>query len=85
MTQEIDGQQDARSGDSATTTGRRSAGGRWVELLLRPVLLALMLVCVLAPVVFMLEAMLGNWDGTYFLAFCFFAGIEGILAVRALL
>lgn len=70
--------------DSASASGQGSAGSRWVQDVLRPVLMAAMLVCVLAPLVYMLEVMLGNWDGTFFLVFAFLAAIEGILFERAL-
>jgi hypothetical protein len=43
-----------------------------------------MLACVLAPIVFVLEWLIGNWDGTYFLVFAFLAGLEGVLSERAL-
>ncbi len=56
----------------------------WAENLLRPVLIALMLVCLLAPVVALLERMIGGWQGGYFLAFAFFAGLEGVLSERLL-
>jgi hypothetical protein len=85
MTQETQSTQIGGSaGDSSQSSGRQRAGGKWVEDVLRPVLLAGMLVCVLAPIVFVLEWMIANWDGTYFLIFAFFAGLEGVLSERAL-
>ncbi|MGD8625324.1 MAG: DUF4129 domain-containing protein [Anaerolineae bacterium] len=59
-------------------------GGGWMENFLRPALIAGMMACLAAPLVLMLEWLLGDWDGAYFLWFCFFAGLEGILAERAL-
>ncbi len=56
----------------------------WVENLLRPVLIALMLVCLLAPVVALLERMMSGWQGDYFLLLAFFAALEGILSERLL-
>jgi hypothetical protein len=60
------------------------AGGWWVENLLRPVVVAAMLVCLVAPLTRLLEALFLGWDGTYFLVFSFFAGLEGILSERVL-
>jgi hypothetical protein len=56
----------------------------WVENLLRPALVAAMLVCLVAPLTRLLEALFLGWDGTYFLVFSFFAGLEGILSERML-
>ncbi len=60
------------------------SGNWWVENLLRPVLIAAMMTCLAAPLVTVLEWLLPGWDGTYFLLFCFLAGMEGILSERAL-
>jgi len=62
----------------------RNPGNWWVENLLRPVLIAAMMTCLAAPPVTLLEWLLPGWDGAYFLVFCFFAGLEGILSERAL-
>jgi hypothetical protein len=62
----------------------RLPGNWWVENLLRPVLIAAMMACLAAPLVAILEWLLPGWDGTYFLVFCFLAGLEGILSERAL-
>jgi hypothetical protein len=59
-------------------------GSGWVQNLLRPALVAGMLVCLLSPVVEILEWWLPGWNGTPFLVFAFFAGLEGILSERAL-
>jgi hypothetical protein len=56
----------------------------WMENLLRPVLVAAMLVCLVAPLTRLLEFLFLGWDGTYFLVFSFFAGLEGILSERIL-
>ena len=56
----------------------------WVENLLRPVLVAAMLVCLIAPLTRLLEVLFLGWDGTYFLVLGFFAGLEGILSERML-
>ena len=56
----------------------------WAAGLLRPVLIAGMVACLASPVVLFLEAILPYWDGTYFLVFCFFASLEGILSARLL-
>lgn len=62
----------------------RPSGNWWIENLLRPVVIAAMMVCLAVPVVLALRFVLGDWDGTYFLVFCFFAALEGILSERAL-
>ena len=62
----------------------RVTGSRWVENLLRPVLIAAMLVCLAAPFARTLEWLMPGWDSTYLLVFAFFAGLEGILSERAL-
>lgn len=56
----------------------------WVEGLLRPALIAGMVACLASPVVLFLEAILQYWDGSYFVAFSFFASLEGILSERLL-
>jgi hypothetical protein len=69
-----------------TTTAARPARGSswWVENLLRPVLIAVMMACLAAPLVRILEWIMPGWQGTYFLVFCFLAGLEGILSERSL-
>ena len=62
----------------------KNRGTWWVENLLRPVLIAAMMICLAAPLVAILELLLPGWEGTYFLVFCFFAGLEGILSERSL-
>jgi hypothetical protein len=57
---------------------------RWVDNLLRPALLAAMMVCLASPVVHIFRWLVPDWNGVYFLAFCFVAGLEGILSERAL-
>ncbi len=69
----------------ASTAARPVRGSSWwVENLLRPVLIAVMMVCLAAPLVRIMEWMLPAWQGTYFLVFCFLAGLEGILSERSL-
>ncbi len=60
------------------------AGRDWTAGLLRPVLIAGMVACLASPVVLFLEEILPYWKGTYFLFFCFFASLEGILSARLL-
>ena len=66
------------------------AGNWWIENLLRPVLIAGMLVCLATPITVLVEELArapdGSklWNGTYFLAFAFFASLEGILSERML-
>jgi hypothetical protein len=62
----------------------RSTQSKWVDNLLRPVLIASMLACILAPLVKIIEWLVPTWQGTYALVFAFFAGLEGILSERAL-
>jgi hypothetical protein len=62
----------------------QKTGDWWVENLLRPVLVAAMLVCLIAPLTRLFEVLFSGWDGTYFLVFGFFAGLEGILSERVL-
>jgi hypothetical protein len=62
----------------------RAVGLWWVENLLRPVLIAAMMACLAMPFIKILEWMMPGWDGTYFLVFAFFAGLEGILSERVL-
>jgi hypothetical protein len=56
----------------------------WVENLLRPALIAGMVVCLAAPAVVLLEWIFTDWGGAYFLVFAFVASLEGILSERAL-
>ena len=60
------------------------AGGGWVENILRPILIAGMTACVGAPLALVLEMLVPGWDGGYWLAFAFVAGLEGILSERVL-
>lgn len=60
------------------------AGGGWVENVLRPILIAGMTACVGAPLALVLEMLVPGWDGGYWLAFAFVAGLEGILSERVL-
>jgi hypothetical protein len=68
----------------------RRTGGWWIENLLRPVLIAAMLVCLATPIVVLMEELArapdGSklWTGTYFVLFAFFASLEGILSERML-
>lgn len=63
----------------------RGASSTWaVENLLRPVLIAGMMVCLATPPVLALEWLLTGWNATYFLVFCFLAGLEGMLSERLL-
>ncbi|MFC2037845.1 DUF4129 domain-containing protein [Chloroflexota bacterium] len=74
----------ANSLDGAPSTQGQTDRSWWVQNLLRPVLIAAMMVCLAAPPVEILEWMMLGWDGTYLLVFCFFAGLEGILSERVL-
>jgi len=56
----------------------------WLDNLLRPVVLAAMLTCLLSAVVAGLTVLWPEWESTYFLVFGFLAGLEGILAERLL-
>ena len=62
----------------------RAAGNWWMQNLLRPVLIAAMMVCLATLPVTAMEWFLGGWDGTYFLVFAFLASLEGILSERVL-
>jgi hypothetical protein len=55
-----------------------------IEGLLRSFLIAAMVTCLAAPLVVLLEAILPDWNGGYFLPFCFLASLEGILSERLL-
>jgi hypothetical protein len=69
---------------------QQRASGWWIENLLRPVMIAGMLVCQATPIVLLMEALArapdGSklWNGTYFLIFAFLASLEGILSERML-
>jgi hypothetical protein len=63
---------------------KRLAGTWWLENLLRPMLIAAMLACLATPLALVLAWLIEGWDGTYFLVFVFFAGLEGILSERVL-
>jgi hypothetical protein len=56
----------------------------WVDLVLRPLLVAAMLACLVTPVAVLFEELLPGWDGAYFLVCCFLANLEGILSERLL-
>ncbi len=60
------------------------AGSRWVESVLRPILIASMMACLTAPVVVGLQQLFPGWQGSYLIVFAFFASLEGILSERAL-
>ncbi|MBN1137373.1 MAG: hypothetical protein JXM73_12360, partial [Anaerolineae bacterium] len=62
----------------------QATGGRWVDTVLRPVLVAAMLTCLAAPGVGLLEQLLPGWNGDCFLVFSFLANLEGILSERLL-
>jgi hypothetical protein len=62
----------------------RVAGNWWTENLLRPMLIAAMMVCLTTLPVTVMEGFWSGWDGTYFLVFAFLAGLEGIVSERAL-
>ena len=62
----------------------QDAASRWVEDLLRPAVIAAMMVCLTAPLVVGLEWLMPGRDGTYMLGFAFLASMEGILSERAL-
>jgi len=57
---------------------------KWVDNWLRPVLISAMMVSLAVPLVRMAEWLLPDWNGSYFLAYCFFSGLEGILSERSL-
>jgi hypothetical protein len=61
-----------------------AAGNWWVENLFRPALIAGMVACLTAPLVFGLHSLIPAWGGTYFFFFAFLASLEGILSERAL-
>lgn len=66
------------------------SGSRWVEVVLRPLILAGMVVCLANPAVAILEELTRGEDGTslwrggYFLIFVFVASLEGVLSERVL-
>ena len=74
----------AMNGQASAASRPARGSSWWVENLLRPVLIAVMMVCLAVPLVRILEWMRPGWQGTYFLVFCFFAGLEGILSERSL-
>jgi hypothetical protein len=55
-----------------------------VENLLRPVVIAAMMACLTAPLVYTLQALDLGYNGNYFLIFAFLASLEGILSERLL-
>jgi hypothetical protein len=63
---------------------KETPGYWWVQVLLRPVLVAGMLVCLLAPISGIAEYLISGWHGPSFLVFAVFAALEGILSERAL-
>lgn len=60
------------------------SSSRWIELGLRPVLVAAMLTCLATPVAIAVERIVPGWQGGVFLAFAFLANLEGILSERLL-
>jgi hypothetical protein len=74
----------ALNGQASSEITPARGSGWWVENLLRPILIAVMMVCLAAPLVRIMEWVLPGWQGTYFLVFCFLAGLEGILSERSL-
>jgi hypothetical protein len=74
----------AMNGQASAASRPTRGSSWWVENLLRPVLIAVMMVCLAVPLVRIFEWMLPGWQGAYFLVFCFFAGLEGILSERSL-
>ncbi|MFN2217021.1 MAG: hypothetical protein ACK2UA_00325, partial [Anaerolineae bacterium] len=55
-----------------------------VENVLRPVVIAAMMACLTAPLVYTLQALDLGYNGNYFLIFAFLASLEGILSERLL-
>jgi hypothetical protein len=62
----------------------KTVGSWWVQNLLRPVLVAGMLVCLAAPLVMVMHQILPDLQIAHFLVFCFLASLEGILSERLL-
>ena len=61
------------------------AGSYWVvDNLLRPVMIAGMLACLTAPLVYVLQWLGLGYNANYFLIFAFLASLEGILSERIL-
>jgi hypothetical protein len=69
---------------------RAATGSRWVEVVLRPLILAGMVVCLANPAVAILEELTRGedgaylWHGGYFLVFIFMATWEAVLSERVL-
>lgn len=78
------GEPEWQNSDEPAMLDSGRSGTRVVENLLRPTLIAGMMVCLATPPVLVLELLQTDWDGTYFLVFCFLAGLEGILSERLL-
>jgi len=64
--------------------GNRPEGGRIVDNLLRPVMIAGMMACLTAPLVYALQWLGLGYNTNTFLIFAFFASLEGVLSERVL-
>ena len=64
--------------------GARPASSLLVDNLLRPVMIAGMLACLAAPMVYLLQRLGLGYSANYFMIFAFLASLEGILSERAL-
>ncbi len=62
----------------------RPAGSRVVDNLLRPIMIAAMLACLTAPLVYILQWLGLGYSANYFMIFAFLASLEGILSERVL-
>ena len=69
---------------SERTDGNRPKGDRFVDNLLRPVMIAGMLACLTAPLVYALQWLGLGYNANHFLIFAFFASLEGVLSERVL-
>ncbi len=69
---------------ATASPGPAASGSWWLENLLRPVIIAAMMLCLAAPITGFVEWMLVGWDRTYFLVFLFFVCLEGIFSERLL-
>jgi hypothetical protein len=63
---------------------RAATGSWWVENLLRPIVIAIMMTCMVAPAARFLRWPDAEWASSLFLAFVFLANMEGILSERLL-
>ena len=66
------------------TDGHRPSAGWAVDNLLRPVMIAGMMACLTAPLVYVLQWLGLGYNANFFLIFAFFASLEGILSERVL-